>query len=134
MTNTLDGIAPHTVGADEGRSLPHARRWTMPLTGLLLFAYVVSVVLFSENPATSRIVNVVGFSLALVFVIEMIGRRGNMYFPMPLVWLGIFFCFCVFQMIWAPGSISRLMTLVELIVFAVIVVNYSTSQRGFVAI
>jgi O-antigen ligase len=96
---------------------------SMPITSLFLFIYVISVVLFSQSPSTSLISTGVGVLLALVFVVELLLRRGTLWLPAPAIWMLIFVSYLIIQMIWAPGSISRLLTMVQLLILLVIVVN-----------
>jgi O-antigen ligase len=102
----------------------------MPLTGLLVFVYVVSLVLFAESSSTHVLAYLAGLALAVAFVVESVTRRTSLGFPAPLLWAVAFVCFCTFQMIWTPASAQSLLTLVQLLVLAVIIVNYGASDSG----
>lgn len=106
-----------------GATLP-LRRATMPLTGAFIFIYVVTLIFFDQNPATQRIADITSLALVLVFVVELISRRGKLCVPAPLTWYAVFLCFITFQMIWSPGSINMLVSLYQILVVAIVVVNY----------
>ena len=126
----LEDLAPVPLGRESARSLPSPRHSGMPLTGLFVFLYVVAVVLFAQSSETSLIATVLGFTLAYVFVVELVGRHRGFCFPAPLVWFLLFMCFCMFQMIWSPGSLAMLLTLTQLLILSFIVVNYIVFGSG----
>ena len=130
----MENRAPMMFTSELAHSESRPRRTSMPFTGLFIFMYVVSLILFSQSAATSAIGTVIGFALAFVFIIELIGGHRSFSFPMPLIWFVLFLCFCTFQMIWSPGSLTMLLTLVQLLVLALIVVNYGLSTSGIAAI
>jgi O-antigen ligase len=113
------------LARDSARLRSRLPRVGMPLTGVFLFMYTVTLVLFSPYPSTSLIATALGFALALVFAVELVRERRSFVFPAPLLWFATFLCYCTFQMIWSPGSLAMLLTLFQLLVFAVILVNYS---------
>lgn len=106
------------------------RRSDMPLTGIFVFLYVVAVVLFATSSETSLIATALGFTLAFVFAVELLRRKRGLCFPAPLVWFLIFLCLCILQMIWSPGSLAMLLTLIQLLILFFIVVNYVVLAGG----
>lgn len=106
----------------------------MPLTSVFVFLYVLAIVLLAERTATSQLASLIGLMLVLVFALELLNANRSFHFPGPLVWGLVFACFCVFQMIWAPGSVSRFASFVELFLLAVVIVNSCISGDGLEAI
>lgn len=121
---SLDDGAPTLSTGELEHSESGVRRSRMPVTGLFISVYIVALVLFSQRSSTVIITTILGLALAVVFVVELVARRHSFAFPAPLVWFAIFLCYCTFQMIYAPGSITMLLTLFQLLVLAIILVNY----------
>jgi O-antigen ligase len=113
--------------ASEPRFL--ALRSAMPLTGALIFLYIVCMVLFGENPKTVNIVMPVVLAVVLAFIAETMRIRQGFSFPVPLVWFLIYLGYSAFQMIWSPGSVGTLMLLVEILVLALVLVNSDVHGR-----
>ncbi|NLD95440.1 MAG: hypothetical protein GX639_22545, partial [Fibrobacter sp.] len=118
LTRTTRHIAQ---GAQPGAA---AASSAMPFTGTLLPAYVVAVVLFSAYPGLSLIATGVGFALAFVFAVEVVVQGQKLHFPFPVIMALLFGCFCILQMIWAPGSTAMVLTVTQLLILFVIIVNY----------
>jgi O-antigen ligase len=106
---------------------------SLPLTGLAVALYVLTLVLFDQNPATQRVSDVAILFLTIIFIIETIILRGKLYIPSPLVWYMLFLLFVTFQMIWSPGSINMLLSLYLLLVVSTVLVNYMVTN-GYTAI
>jgi hypothetical protein len=104
------------------------RTFTLPLAGVFISLYVLSTILFATKPQTYLIATGVGFTLAIVFLVEWMSRRRQLHVPVPLLWFAAFICFCTLQMIWAPGSVRILMTLAQLFVLACIIVNFEADD------
>lgn len=96
---------------------------TMPLTGLMIGLYVLSMILTGPLGELS-LHSYAGYLLATAFLLEVIRKRGGVFFPAPLMWFLVFICFCMFQMIWAPGYIDMALSLLQLFVASVIIVSY----------
>jgi O-antigen ligase len=106
----------HQASVDRPRALP--------LTGAMVFLFVSAMVLLSQSTATLVISTGIGLGLVFVFAVEASGPAGSFCFPAPLVWFAVYVAFSILQMIWAPGSLTMLGTLVQLLVMATILVNY----------
>ena len=89
---------------------------------------MAAVILLSESAATATLAMLVGVSLALAFVLEVLLKNAGFVFPLPLTLFTLFVAYCSLQMIWAPGSVARLLTLFLLLVFATIIINYVASS------
>jgi O-antigen ligase len=126
---SVDGTGARSA-AGQTRAMPSA----LPFTGVFLFVYVMAVVLLGENPATAQLAVFAGFALAFVFAIEVFVRLKRFCFPVPLVFASLFLCYCTIQLIWAAGTVSVLTTLFQLLVLAVIIVNYVRFGGGLTAI
>lgn len=105
-------------------------RAALPATGCALFTYVVALILWGYNPRTTIVTTVLALILAVVFVLELLGGRREFSFPLPLVFFLAFICYSVLQMIWSPGSLTMLATIVQVLVMAVIVTNYVQATGG----
>ena len=122
-------LAPGTVGRARGR-----HQSEMPATTVFVFLYVVAVILFSSRPGYSLVATVSGFMLALVFFVELLVHKHRLCFPIPLLMFFLFVCYAIIQMIWAPGNTTSLITLIQLLVFAFIIVNYIVISRSILSI
>ncbi len=122
-------LAPGTVGRARGR-----HQSEMPATTVFVFLYVVAVILFSSRPGYSLVATVSGFMLALVFFVELLVHKHRLCFPIPLLMFFLFVCYAIVQMIWAPGNTTSLITLIQLLVFAFILVNYIVISRSMLSI
>lgn len=99
-------------------------RPALPLTGFAIAVYIAVFILLGNNPSAARIDTLVGVALAFVFIVEVTRRGADVFFPSPLIWGALFVCFSIFHMIWIPGDLARLFTMIQLLVFAGIFVNY----------
>ena len=108
-----------------------ARRVALPLTGLAIFVYVLTLVLFDQNPATQRVADVTILLLVAVYAAETLLRGGKIHMPAPLVWYLLFLIFVTFQMSWAPGSVNMLVALYLLFLVSVVLVNYGVTSGIF---
>lgn len=100
-------------------------RSALPLTGVVVALYVLTLVLFDQNPATQRASDIAILLVTIVFSIETVLRRGKLHIPSPLVWYLLFLLFITFQMIWYPGSLNMLLSLYLLFIVSIILCNYS---------
>jgi O-antigen ligase len=130
----VQNLPPAYLDGDVTSSHPGLARPSVSIVGPLVFVYVASAILLAERPTTSSIAVVLGFALALVYALHLIHKDAIFVFPAPLSFFLAFICFCTFQMLWAPGSVERLFTLYQLLILAIVVVNYCVSSIGIKAI
>ncbi len=107
----MNNQSPIMPLADIARPGVSYRRPSMHLTAVAIVAFVLGLILLSQNSATSRDATLLGGLMALTFLVELLVSRNGISFPAPMVCFLAFLCYSAFQMTWAPGSISRLLSL-----------------------
>jgi O-antigen ligase len=113
-------------------SRSHPASAAMWMTGVFIVIYVLTLVLFGQNPKTETFVMPVAVALIIVFAVEVVALRRGFSVPVPLVWFAAYLGFSMFQMVWAPGSVGTLLLLLEIFVVALVVANheaYGGSRR-----
>jgi O-antigen ligase len=128
QNNVAPRFAVETVGRASER-----HQSQMPATAVFVFLYIVAVILFSAWPGYSLIATVLGLTLASVFVVEVLVHRQQFSFPVPLIMFALFCCYCIIQMVWAPGGTTALLTVIQLLIFSTIIVNYII-KRGLLVV
>ncbi len=117
----LNSNAPHHACERQSKT---------PATAVSLFLYVVAVILFSFQPGYSVIATVIGITLAIVFFVEILFNRQNIYFGIPLNIYLLFLVYCTLQMVWSPGNITAVLTLLQLFILTFIVINQTVNGNG----
>lgn len=126
--------APALPIEEFARSKAYPGRFAMPLTGLLIAAYVVSLVLFDQRPSTAFISLGLKMLLIVGFALEVLVKRNGLFFPGSLVWFALFLSYVTLQMVWAPGSSSMLLALVQVLIVSVIIISHDASIRKTTAL